>query len=494
MFMLGYCRVVPRVLTGLLAGVLCGLLSWPAGAQSNSPAVPSPRKPSIILILADDLGYGDLGCYGQKQIQTPNLDRMAREGLRFTSSYAGSTVCAPSRAALMLGQHTGHVGIRGNARNQTLHADEKCVAEVLQEAGYRTGMIGKWGLGDEHDPGAPQRKGFDEFVGYLDHRHAHHYYTDHLFRHDPGTGFSGKIPLIKNSDGRKGEYTHDLFTQAALNFIKNNKPDQFNRYRPFFLYLAYTIPHAYNEGTASGNGMPVPSDAPYSSTTWPQIEKNKAAMITRMDADIGQIMDKLAELKIEDNTIIFFSSDNGPHKEGGVDPNFHKSSGPLRGIKRDLYEGGIRVPLIARWPGKIKPGSVVDEPWAMWDILPSFAEIALVKPPDKIDGISFLPTLLGRTQTNRHDFFYWEFHERGFQQAVRMGDWKAVRTGVDGPLELYNLKTDIGEKNNVAGKHAEIVARIEEYLKTVRTPADRWPAKTAKGEKAVEPNPEKAGS
>jgi len=260
-----------------------------------------------------------------------------------------------------------------------------------------------------------------------------------------------------------------------------NKPDSFNNYRPFFLYLAYTIPHANNEeGKRTGNGMQVPSDIPYSGQPWPQTEKNKAAMVTRLDSQVGQLLDKLKELKIEDNTIVIFTSDNGPHKEGGVDPDFFRSSGPLRGIKRDLYEGGIRVPLIVSWPSHIKPGTVNEQPFAFWDFLPTAAAVAEAKVPGPIDGISMLPALLGQPQTNQHSFLYWEFHERGFQQAVRMGDWKAVRPQPGEPVELYNLKADLGEKQNVADKNPDVVAKVDTWLKTARTESDLWPIKPAK--------------
>jgi arylsulfatase A-like enzyme len=331
----------------------------------------------------------------------------------------------------------------------------------------------------------PQKKGFDEVLGYLDQVHAHDYYTDHLWRYDPPTsakpGYDGQMVFPENQGGKKGRYMDDLFTSAALNFLRINKPDQFNNYRPFFLYLAYTIPHANNEeGQRTGNGMQVPSDAPYSDQPWPATEKNKAAMITRLDTDIGRLDDRLKELKLDDNTIIFFTSDNGPHKEGGVDPKFFQSSGPLRGIKRDLYEGGIRVPLIVRWPGKIKGGTVCDRVSAVWDFLPTAADIARVKAPAPLDGLSLLPALLGKPQTNQHDFLYWEFHERGFQQAVRMGDWKAVRPQAGASLELYNLKADEGEKQDVAGLLPEIVAKIEDYLKTARSESEQWPTKPAR--------------
>lgn len=446
-------------------------------SNALSSAVPGSRKPSIIFILADDLGYGDLGCYGQSKIKTPNLDRLAAQGMRFTSFYAGSTVCAPSRCALMTGLHTGHAYIRGNA-TLALRPEDRTVAEVLKQAGYHNGLAGKWGLGNEHTTGVPQKKGFDQFIGFLDQVHAHDYYTDHLWRYDPATGYDKEQTFFENMDGKKGLYVEDLFTTYATNFVRIHRPDSFNHFRPFFLYLAYTIPHANNEeGNRTGNGMQVPSDAPYSDQPWPQTEKNKAAMITRLDRDVGLLMDRLRQLRIEDNTILFFSSDNGPHKEGGVDPNFFSSGGPLRGIKRDLYEGGIRVPLIVRWPGRIEAGQVNDDPWAFWDFLPTAADIADAPAPPGLDGLSMLPTLLGQTQTNRHDFLYWEFHERGFQQAIRMGDWKALRPQPGQPLELYNLKTDLGERHNVAAQNPEVVAKIEEYLKTARTDSDHWPIK-----------------
>ncbi len=460
----------------LAFAVAASLLSAQAQPALAARSAAAP-KPSIILILADDLGYGDLGCYGQTKIKTPNLDKLAAEGMRFTGFYAGSTVCAPSRCALMTGLHTGHAFVRGNGR-LALRPEDLTVAELLKREGYHTALVGKWGLGNENTTGVPQKKGFDEFVGYLDQVHAHDYYTDHLWRYDPKTGFDGPMTFPENQGGKKGLYSHDLFTEAALNFLRINKPDQFNKYRPFFLYLAYTIPHANNEeASRSGNGMQVPSDAPYSNEPWPQVEKNKAAMITRLDADVGRLMAKLTDLKIDGDTVVIFTSDNGPHKEGGVDPKFFQSSGPLRGIKRDLYEGGIRVPLIVRWPGKIQPGQTNALPWAFWDFLPTAAEIAGARVPEKIDGISMLPTLLGQPQTNQHAFLYWEFHERGSQQAVRMGDWKAVRIKPGEPLELYDLKTDIGEKHNVAAQNSEVVARIEEYLKTARTESKHFPLK-----------------
>jgi len=472
-----------RAWRGLLLALGAGTAVCCASAQpTNRPAF-TAHRPSIIFILADDLGYGDLGCYGQAKIKTPNLDKLAAQGMRFTDFYAGSTVCAPSRCALMTGLHTGHALVRGNAK-LALRPQDSTVAELLQQAGYRTGLIGKWGLGNPNTTGVPWKQGFAEFVGYLDQTHAHDYYPDHLWRYDAPSdgnpGYEGQMVFPENQGGMHGQYSHDLFAAAALNFVRINKPDRFNHHRPFFLYLAYTIPHANNEeGRRSGNGMQVPTDAPYADEPWPQTEKNKAAMITRLDTDVGRLMEQLEKLKILTNTMVIFTSDNGPHKEGGVDPKFLSSSGPLRGIKRDLYEGGIRVPLLVSWPARIKPGTVSTQPFAFWDFLPTAAAVAEAKVPGRIDGISMLPTLLGQTQTNQHAFLYWEFHERGFQQAVRMGDWKAVRPQAGKPLELYNLKTDLAEKQDVVGPNPEVVAKIEAYLKTARTESDLWPIKPA---------------
>jgi arylsulfatase A-like enzyme len=432
------------------------------------------HRPNIIFVLADDLGYGDLGCYGQTLIKTPRLDRMASEGVRFTQCYAGDTVCAPSRCCLMTGKHTGHARVRGNDL-YPLQPGDMTVAEVLHQAGYHTALIGKWGLGEPHTTGVPNRKGFDEFLGYTNQRHAHNSYPSYLWRNDQ------KLPLsniVTNEDqegagvaSKRVVYSQDLFTQEALAFLEQNAG------RPFFLYLAYTLPHANNE--AKDHGMEVPDDGPYSSEHWPAQERHKAAMITRLDADVGRVLDKVAQLHLDQDTIVFFSSDNGPHKEGGADPEFFHSSGPLRGIKRDLYEGGIRVPMIVRWPGRIAPSRLSQQVWAFWDFLPTAAELAGAPPPAGIDGISMLPTLLGRQQVNQHQFLYWEFHEGGSKQAIRMGDWKAVRLAPGRPLELYDLQHDLGETRNVAVWHPRILGRIEVCLKGARTPSEVWPLKAS---------------
>jgi arylsulfatase A-like enzyme len=446
-----------------LLAVFVFCLSWIV------PAAPAAerRPPNIIFILADDLGYGDVGCYGQQRIQTPNIDRLAADGMRFTQCYAGSTVCAPSRCALMTGLHTGHATVRGNAL-VPLRAQDVTVAEVLKRTGYATALIGKWGLGEPDTTGVPNRKGFDTFFGYLNQVHAHNYYPDYLWSNEERIKIEGNV--VKNGVAlRRAQYGPDLLTNEALRFMEQQKD------RPFFLYLAYITPHANNErGNKEGNGLEVPSDAPYSDKPWPQVEKNFAAMVTRMDADVGRLMTQLKKLGLDGNTIVFFSSDNGPHKEGGHDPLFFQSGGPLQGFKRELYEGGIRVPMIARWPGHVAASKTSDQGWAFWDFLPTAAALAGTTAPAGLDGISLAPTLLGKGEQKQHDFLYWEFHERGFQQAVRMGDWKAVRSWGE-PLELYDLRSDLPEKHNVGGQHAEVVGKIEQYLKTARTPSSRWP-------------------
>jgi arylsulfatase A-like enzyme len=424
--------------------------------DSASIALGQKRKPNIILFLADDLGYGDLGCYGQKFIKTPHLDEMAAAGIRFTDFYSGSTVCAPSRCTLMTGYHTGHSRVRGNDI-VPLRPEDICVAELLKAAGYATGIFGKWGLGEPGTTGVPNKKGFDEWFGYLNQVHAHDYYPDYLWRNEEIVSLPART------------YSHDLFTQEAIDFIKRKQNE------PFFLYVPYTIPHANNE--LGDEGMEVPSDAPYSHESWPQQQKNYAAMITRLDAHIGQILALLAELGLEEDTIVLFSSDNGPHEEGGTTAEFFDSNGPLQGIKRDLYDGGVRVPMIARWSGKIKPGQVNHQPFALWDFLPTATEIAGIDAPEGIDGISMLPAMLGKSSKS-HKLLYWEFHERGFEQAIRMGKWKAVRHGLNQPIELYDLETDISEQCDLAVKYPDVVQKIKEILQTVRFDSKEFPIRT----------------
>jgi arylsulfatase A-like enzyme len=418
-------------------------------------------QPNILFILADDLGYGDVGVYGQKVIQTPNIDRLAAEGVRFTQAYAGCTVCAPSRCSLMTGYHTGHARIRGNAR-VPLEAGDLTVAKILKQAGYRTGIVGKWGLGNAYTDGIPNLQGFDEWFGFLDQQYAHTYYPDTLWD-------NRNEKIIARNLGTRKQWVQDLFTQRALQFLDSSAG------QPFFLYLAYTTPHANDElGQDTGDGMEVPSDEPYTNQAWPQVEKNFAAMVTRLDRDVGRVLDQLKKTGQDQNTLVIFTSDNGPHKEGGHDPDFFHSGGPLRGIKRDLYEGGIREPMLARWPGKIQPATTSDQVWAFWDFLPTASELAGVAPPPGIDGISMLSALLRQPQRN-HEYLYWEFHERGFSQAVRMGDWKGVKPALHAPVELYDLSTDVGEKTNLAAAHPDAVSKIEEIMRQAHTDSKDFP-------------------
>ena len=436
------------------------------------------ERPNIVFILADDLGYGELGCYGQQRIKTPEIDQLAAQGIRFTDCYAGSTVCAPSRCTLMTGYHTGHARIRGNAL-MSLQAQDVTVAQVLKQSGYATAIIGKWGLGEAGTAGVPNKKGFDYWFGYLNQNHAHNYYPDFLWRNGDKVPLPNVVPAVAGREFGSGVatkrvvYSHDLFAKEALDFVAR----QAQARSPFFLYLAFTIPHANNE--AKPNGMEVPDLGPYGHETWPAPEKGKAAMITRMDADVGRLMAKLRELGIDEKTIVFFTSDNGPHKEGGVDPQFFRSGGPLQGIKRSLHEGGIREPMLVRWPGKIAPGRTSDLPWAFWDVLPTLAELAGAKVPAGLDGISVVPTLMDRGVQQRHEFMYWEFHEGPSQQAVRMDNWKAIRKRPGAALELYDLRRDPAERTNVAAEHPEIVQRIERYLKTARSESKTWPIRDA---------------
>lgn len=435
------------------------------------PAAARQRLPNIIFIIADDLGYGDLGCYGQRQIQTPHLDRLAAEGVRFTQFYAGSTVCAPSRAVLMTGQHLGHTYIRGNGKFN-LRPEDVTVAEVLEKAGYVTAHIGKWGLGHEGSSGLPTRQGFDYFFGYLDQHHAHNYYPSFLVRNEERVPLQNVVPeegeYGQGVATKKVQYSHDLIARESLEFIDRHH-DQ-----PFFLYLAYTVPHANNE--AGEKGMEVPDYGPYAGKDWPEPQKGLAAMITRMDRDIGALVARLQAHGIDQDTILFFTSDNGPHAEGGNDPEFFDSNGPLRGIKRDLYEGGIRVPMIVRWPGKAPAGRVSDHVGYFGDFMATAAELAGVEPAREVDSISFLPAILGQRERQReHEYLYWEFYERGSAQAVRLGNWKGVRKPMlSGQMELYNLAEDPGEQHNVATQHPEIVRRIEARMQEAHVPSPLW--------------------
>lgn len=442
------------------------------------------ETPNIIYILADDLGYGDLSCYGQKKFHTPNIDRLAAEGMLFTQHYSGTTVSAPSRSCLMTGMHSGHTPIRGNKEMEPegqwpLPASSVTIAEMLKSKGYITGGFGKWGLGFIDTEGDPNSQGFDEFFGYNCQRLAHNYYPAYLWHNHE------KVLLPENDSGKTGAHSAVVIHKAALQFIEKNKD------KPFFLYYATTIPHAElyatEEYMAKHRGKYEPEKSftgvddgptfrlgPYGSQ--PEGHAAFAAMINMLDDFVGEILSKLEELNLSENTLVIFTSDNGPHLEAGADPDYFDSNGPLRGYKRDLYEGGIRVPMIARWPGKIKPESKTDHISAFWDVMPTFAELTDAEVPGNIDGIPFLPTLLGRGKQKQHEYLYWEFHEQGGKMAVRKGDWKAVKLNVqneaEGKTELYNLSDDIGETRDVSKDHPEIVKQLEEIMKTAHTPSE----------------------
>jgi uncharacterized sulfatase len=472
------------------------LATWGLGRDA---AVLSADKPNIIFILADDLGYGDLGCYGQKLIQTPRLDRMAAEGIQFRNMYAGCAVCAPSRSVLMTGQHMGHTHVRGNAggedmASQTLRDEDVTVAELLQRAGYATALCGKWGLGDEAPgglSGLPTVQGFDEFFGYLNQVHAHNYFPEFLWRGRT------KVPLpneVVTSEGRYGgfvgghatrrvAYSHDLILDEALSFVERSQSG------PFFLYLALTIPHANNEGTrATGNGQEIPDYGEYAATDWTDPDKGQAAMITHMDRGIGQLLDRLRALNLEERTLVLFSSDNGPHEEGGQNPERFTPAGPLRGMKRDLYEGGIRVPFLAWWPGTSPEGTVSDHIGYFGDFMATAAELAGVEVPPHTDSISFVPSLTGHSERQQqHEYLYWEFYERGGRQAVRSQNWKAVRMPLlTGPTELFDLSTDLGEAHNVADQHPDVVRKLTGYMEAAHIPHPNW---TARGARETDPPP-----
>lgn len=448
---------------------------------SAAAADPAPR-PNIILIVADDLGYGELGSYGQQLIATPNLDRLAAEGVRFSQFYAGSPVCAPSRSVLMSGRHAGHTTVRGNspAQNyagQTLRADDLTVAALLQRAGYRTALIGKWGLGLADSPGAPWKQGFDEFFGFLNQTHAHNHFPDHLWRNDEKVMLANDLLAVGDVPGvgyatRPRQYANDLFFDEAGAFLARNRGS------PFFLVLALTIPHANNERAAAlGNGQEVPDYGQYADKPWSESLKGQAAMITRMDAGVGELLRQLAALGIERDTVVLFTSDNGPHREGGgnYDPTFFNSSGGFRGIKRDLTEGGIRVPLIVRWPAVTPGGRVTDQVGQFCDVLATCAELAGIEAPPAHDGVSLLAAVRDDA-TRPREQLYWEFYEGGFQQAVLLnGRWKALR-GRPGkaPVELYDLANDPGEQRNLAGVQLDLVARCERLMDAAHVPNAFW--------------------
>lgn len=452
----------------IAAGLLIGAVVPAAAKDKKGDAT----RPNIIFILADDLGYGDLSCYGQQKFTTPNLDKLASDGIRFTNHYTGSSVSAPSRCALLTGMHTGHAAVRGNEEvdpegQMPMPASTVTIAKLLQDAGYKTGITGKWGLGYPGSVSTPNKMGFDYFFGYNCQREAHFAFPEHLWENDT------RIEYPENRDAARKTWSQEEIMAHAKAFIKSNSRN------PFFLYLSVTVPHAemvlpdkhlkrfvgkYPEKPFPGNH--------YGRQDYPHAAY--AAMVTWLDSQVGAIRELLRSLKVDENTVIMFASDNGPHAEGGNDPYFFRSSGGYRGIKRDLFEGGIRTPLIVSWPKMIRGGQVNDHVSAFWDILPTICDIASVKAPEGIDGITFYPSLVGGS-SKEHDYLYWEFHELGKRQAVRMGKWKAVKLNVAIPekmkIELYDLSVDPFEKNDISGTNPEKVAEMERIFSTARTGA-----------------------
>ena len=445
------------------------------GGQPREPkAALASERPNIVFVLADDLGYADLGCYGQKQIQTPHVDALAREGMKFMDAYA-APVCAPSRCSLLTGLSTGHGLVRGNAK-VNLRPQDVTVEELLKQRGYYTFAAGKWGLGSAGSSGDPTNKGFEYFFGFVDQTHAHNSYPTFLYENEERVSLPNVVPhpgpYGQGVATVKKVFANDLFDQKITAFVDEHAASK----QPFFLYAAYTAPHANDEAHENE----VPDLGPYADKPWPLPEKQYAALVTRLDDYVGHLMTALHEQHLDKNTVVIFASDNGVQEEGRTKASFFESSGPLRGVKRAVYEGGIRVPFVVWWPGHVAAGSTSNLPIAFYDFFPTAGELAGGTPPRGIDGISFLPTLLGDEQQERHEFLYWEFHEGGFHQAVRYEEngtsWKAVRHGLDKPLELYNLTTDIGETHDVSAEHPEVVKRIDTYLHDgARTESKEFP-------------------
>jgi len=451
-------------------------------AAPGAAAQPAP-KPNIIVILADDLGYGDLGSYGQRIIQTPHLDRLAAEGVRFTQFYAGSTVCAPSRSVLMTGRHMGHTRVRGNAgagnyAAQTLAAGDVTVARMLKDAGYTTALIGKWGLGEIGSEGEPNRQGFDQFYGVVNQTHAHNHYPDFVWRNREKIALSNVVTPVGTVPGAgyattRVQYANDLFFAEAGAFVERAKD------RPFFLFLSLTVPHANNERARElGDGQEVPDYGPYASRDWADPLKGQAAMITRMDRHVGDLLAQLKRLGIDSRTLVLFTSDNGPHKEGGpaYDPDFFDANGPFSGIKRSLTDGGIRVPFIARWPGNIAAGRTAAHVGYFGDMMATFAELAGARSPAGLDSLSLVPTLLGRGTQPTHPYLYWEFYEGGFTQAVLLdGRWKGIRLkSPDAPIRLYDLANDPGEASDAASREPTLVERIAAIMRDAHVDNEHW--------------------
>jgi len=442
------------------------------------------QKPNVVFIIADDLGYGDLSSFGQEKFVTPNIDKLALSGIRFTRSYSGTTVSAPSRACLLTGLHTGHSPIRGNREvkpegQAPLPRDSYNIFKLFKGAGYITGAFGKWGLGFPGSEGAPTNQGVDHFFGYNCQRMAHNYYPSHLWDNEM------KVEFVENQIGKLGAYSQDVIHEKSLKFIEDHKNN------PFFLFIPIVLPHAelivpedsiiqslrgkFTETPFKGKDPNDTTPGGYRSQDYPRA--TYAAMVKRIDEYVAQIVQKLKEEGVYDNTLIIFTSDNGPHKEGGGDPDFFNSNGIFRGYKRDLYEGGIRVPTIISWQGKIKEGIESDLPFAFWDYLPTFADILNVNVLSETDGISILPTLLGNEGQKERDYFYFEFQELGGRQAVIKGDWKLIHLDIrnSGYYELYNIASDPSENHNIIDLFPDLTEQLKSIMLEARRADPDWP-------------------
>lgn len=451
------------------------LLSKSTLSLADSPTAADRETPNIVFILADDLGYGDCGCYGQKRLSTPNIDRLAAQGLRWTQFYAGSTVCAPSRCVLMTGKHTGRCLIRGNSKD-SLPADEKVFTEVLAEQGYRCGLFGKWGLGQAGTSGAPLRKGFHEFFGYLDQTHAHNFFPTFLDANEGTFPLANIVPNASPAGAgvatERVDDASELILQGALSFVESHRD------APFFLFFSLNLPHANNE--AGKLGTQEFGFGKYASTDWPDAEKGFAHCVEKMDQQIGRLVDRIDELGLGNSTVIFFSSDNGPHHEGGHSDRFFESSGPLRGSKRDLIDGGIRVPTIARWTGTITPNSTTDQLGCFDDLFPTFVRLATGTQatskdllPADLTGVSLVPTLLGKPgNQEQRDSLYWSFYEGAMGQALRTKEWKLVEQPYGSPVRLYNILDDSKEQHDLSDKHPDLVRELKAKMSKAYEPGE----------------------
>lgn len=450
------------VIPGLIAALIVTLL----GCKGRTSSSETDSRPNIIYIMADDLGYGDPGCFGGKMIRTPHIDQLAREGTRYTQFYAGSPVCAPARCVLMTGLHSGHALIRNNSpqvggrlepfgeggMRLSLTGNETTVASALKATGYATGISGKWGIGEPDSEAQPNQMGFDEWLGYLNQNHAPYYYTDFLWRN------TEKLVIPENQNGQREVYSNDLMRDFALKFIRDKQDES------FFLYLPFTIPHAL---------MEVPSLGQYAHEDWPEDAKIYAAMVSRLDSYVGEIVDELEKLGLTDNTVVFFTSDNGPVNNDRT--VLFDSAAGKRGTKGTVYEGGLAVPLVVKWPGVVAAGATNDIPWMFVDVFPTFVEMAGGSYSGKLDGVSLLPTIRGEKQDLSKRFLYWEFPRDRLWQAGRLGKWKGIRNGMDQPLELYDLEKDPYESNDLSTSHPDIVKDIERRLTEEHVPSPHWP-------------------